>query len=259
MEHLPVLIVGAGPTGMTAALELSRYGVPLRIIDKMLEPATTSRAIGVQARTLELFQQRGIVAPMLSKGNRGEAGSIYGQGKRIFRLEFSNNGSDYGFMLFISQAETEAVLRAALASQKVTIERGIEFVGLAQSEHGDSVRAFLKNQNGKIEEVVCDYLIDSEGAHSLSRSTLNLQFEGKTRVEDYVLGDVYVEGDLPSTDFHIFSSQHGFMGLFPMGDGHFRLIASNPLSTPSKDTAPSLTRSRRFITSARTSRLASTT
>ena len=122
----------------------------------------------------------------------------------------------------------------------MTIERDIEFVALSQSEHDDSVRAILKRRDGSLEEVRCEYLIDSEGAHSISRTTLNLQFEGKTREENYALGDLYVDGDLPSTDFHIFSSQFGFMGLFPMGEGRFRLIASNPLSKPNKDTAPSL-------------------
>ena len=235
-----VLIIGAGPTGMTAALELSRMGISLRIVDTMPAPATTSRAIGVQARTLELFEQRGLVQTMLDKGNRGEAGSIYGEGKRIFRLQFAHNGSAYGFMLFISQAETEATLRDALERQNVSIERGVEFLALAQAEHSNGVTAILKHSDGHLEEVRAAYLVDSEGAHSVSRSTLNLQFHGKTREENYVLGDLYVDGDLPDTDFHIFSSEPGFMGMFPMGGGHFRLIASNPISTPSKDTSPSL-------------------
>ncbi|MDT7812930.1 MAG: hypothetical protein QOJ42_2846 [Acidobacteriaceae bacterium] len=235
-----VLIVGAGPTGMTAALELSRVQIPIRIIEKMPEPATTSRAVGVQARTLELFEQRGLVERMLANGNPGVAGSIYGEGKRVFRLDFSRNGSRYGYMLFISQAETEANLRGALDKQQVTIEREVEFVALSQSENGDSVKAILKHRDGSLEEVRCEYLIDTEGAHSISRTTLNLQFEGKTLDENYALGDLYIDGDLPATDFHIFSSEFGFMGLFPMGERRFRLIASNPLSKPNKDTAPSI-------------------
>ena len=239
-QHPRVLIIGAGPTGLTAALELSRMGISVRIVDKMPQPATSSRAIGVQARTLELFEQRGLVQEMLEKGNRGVAGSIYGEGKRIFRLEFAHNGSQYGYMLFISQAETEATLRRALEQHHVTIERGVEFIALAQSEHGDTVTAIVKHPDGSLEEIHAEYLIDSEGAHSVSRTTLNLQFSGKTRAEDYALGDLYIDGDIPDSDFHIFSSQYGFMGLFPMGNRRFRLIASNPLSKPGKDTVPSL-------------------
>jgi 2-polyprenyl-6-methoxyphenol hydroxylase-like FAD-dependent oxidoreductase len=235
-----VLIVGAGPTGMTAAMELARLQIPVRIVEKTPEPATTSRAIGVQARTLELFAQRGMVEPMLQKGNRAVAGSIYGEGKRVFRLDFSHNGSEYGYMMFISQAETEGLLRSELERRGVAIEREVEFVALGLPEHSDLVTAVLKHPDGSLEEVDCAYLIDTEGAHSIGRMTLDLQFKGKTREEDYALTDVYIDGDLPATDFHIFSSEHGFMGLFPMSDGHFCLIASHPLSEPGKDTSPSL-------------------
>ncbi|MFT4112777.1 FAD-dependent monooxygenase [Silvibacterium sp.] len=235
-----VLIVGAGPTGMMAALELTRFGIPVRLIERSAEPATTSRAIGVQARTLELFAQRGLVAPMLEKGNRGIAGSIYGAGERIFRLEFANNGSDYGYLLFISQAETEAILRGALEARGVQIEREVELAGIAQLARDEGVRAFLRKAQDEIEEFDCAYLIDSEGAHSVCRETLGLTFAGKTRDEDYALGDFYLDGELPSTDFHIFSSQHGFLGLFPMGNARFRMIASHPLSEPNAQRPPSL-------------------
>ena len=104
----PVLIVGAGPTGLTAALELSRMSVAVRLIDKREAPATTSRAIGVQARTLELFEQRGLAEEMVRLGNKGRFGSVYGGGKRVFRLDFGHVESRYPFMLLISQAETGA-------------------------------------------------------------------------------------------------------------------------------------------------------
>jgi 2-polyprenyl-6-methoxyphenol hydroxylase-like FAD-dependent oxidoreductase len=73
----------------TAAIELNRFGIPLRLIDKLLEPVTTSRAAVVQARTLELFEQRGLVDAMLEAGNKGIAASFYGHGKLLFRMEFS--------------------------------------------------------------------------------------------------------------------------------------------------------------------------
>jgi 2-polyprenyl-6-methoxyphenol hydroxylase-like FAD-dependent oxidoreductase len=84
------------------------------------------------------------------------------------------------------------------------------------------------------------YLISAEGAHSTVRRSLRLEFQGKTLEENYALGDFYLDGDLADTNFHIFSSEHGFMGLFPMGKRRFRIIASNPLSQPSKDTEPPL-------------------
>lgn len=240
LNPIKVLIVGAGPTGMTAALEFARYGIPVRLIEKTAEPATTSRAIGVQARTLELFEQRGMVDQMVARGNKGVAGSIYDGGNRIFRLEFSHIDSKYNYMLFISQAETEAVLREALVEEGVTIEREVELIALRQSDWGEAVTAVLKHNDGSLENATYEYLIDAEGAHSIARSATGLEFQGKTLEENYALGDVYIDSDLAETDFHIFSSEHGFMGLFPMGSDRFRIIASNPMHQPSKDSVPSL-------------------
>jgi 2-polyprenyl-6-methoxyphenol hydroxylase-like FAD-dependent oxidoreductase len=239
----PVLIIGAGPTGLTAALELSRMGVAVRLIDKRQAPATTSRAIGVQARTLELFEQRGLAKEIVRLGNEGRFASIYGGGKRVFRLDFGHVESRYPFMLLISQAETERILREAVARQGVTPEWNTELIGIGQdalSHDASPAQATLKLADGRLQRVAAPWLISTEGAHSLVRTTLDLPFEGHTRDEQYALGDLLVAGDLPDSDIHIFSSDHGFMGLFPMGGEHFRLIASNPLSEPSKDIEPSL-------------------
>ena len=237
-----VLIVGAGPTGLTAALELSRLGIPVRIIDKQSVPATTSRAVGVQAHTLELLELRGLADEMVRLGNPGLAASFYGGGKRVFRLDFTRIDSRYHYLLFISQAETERILRTAVEKQGVRIERGVELVGLAQdvlSPDPNPVRVVLRHGDGRLEQAQRPGS-SARGAHSIVRATLDIPFEGKTRVEQYALGDLHIDGELAETDLHIFSSEHGFLGLFPMGNRRFRLMASNPLSRPNKDTAPSL-------------------
>ena len=239
----PVLIVGAGPTGLTAALELSRLGVPVRIIDKQAAPATTSRAVGVQARTLELLELRGLAEEMVRLGNPGLGTSFYGGGRRLVRLDFTRIDSRYHYLLFISQAETERILRTAVEKQGVQIERGVELVGLAQdvlSPDPNPVRVVLRHSEGQLEQAQAPWLISAEGAHSIVRATLDLPFEGKTRDEQYALGDLHVDGELAETDVHIFSSERGFMNLFPMGNRRFRLMASNPLSRTNKDTAPGL-------------------
>jgi 2-polyprenyl-6-methoxyphenol hydroxylase-like FAD-dependent oxidoreductase len=236
----PVLIAGAGPTGMMAAIELSRFNIPVRLIEKKAEPETTSRAIGVQARTLELLEQRGLASSLVKLGNPGFAFSNYGDGKRIFRLEFDRISSKYNYLLFVSQAETENVLREALDKAGVMIERNLTFLALGQADRDTKLTAVLQHRDGSLEQFECSYLIDAEGAHSTARGTVGLHFEGKSLIEDYALGDLHVDGDLVETDFHIFSSEHGFISLFPMGGRRFRLMASNPISEPSQGTGPSL-------------------
>ena len=239
----PVLIVGAGPTGLTAALELSRLGIPVRLIDKRDGPATTSRAIGIQARTLELLAQRGLSDEMVRLGNKGFGGSVYGGGKRVFRLDFGHIESRFNCMLFLSQAETERVLREGAAAQGAVPEWSTELVGIAQDPHSHAaspVTAVLAHKDGSLERIAAPWVISAEGAHSVIRTTLDVPFDGKTLVEQFALGDLRADAKLTDRDFHIFSSEHGFMGLFPMGGGHFRLIAGNPMGDPERGSPPTL-------------------
>src|SRR5580700_10728011 len=174
-ELKPVLIAGAGPTGMMAAIELSRFNIPVRLIEKKAEPETTSRAIGVQARTLELLEQRGLGSSLVKIGNPGLAFSLYGDGKRIWRLDFENISSKFNYLLFVSQAETESVLREALDKAGVTIERSVTFLALGQADRDTKLTAVLQHRDGSLEQIECSYLIDAEGAHSTGRGTVGLQ------------------------------------------------------------------------------------
>ena len=149
------------------AIELNRFGIPVRLIDKLLEPITTSRAIGVQARTLELLEQRGLADAMLEAGNKDIAGGIYGHGKLLFRMEFSGIDSSYRYLLGISQAETERILRERLGRQGVVIQWGVTFVSFAQADRDGSLTATLRHSDGRLEEFEPSYLISAEGAHSI--------------------------------------------------------------------------------------------
>ena len=240
MTSAKVLIVGAGPAGMMAAIELSRFGIPVRLIEKSAKAADTSRAVTIQPRTLELFQQRGLAEKLVSQGNKVTAASVYGDGKRVFRLDFEGVDSEYNYELLVSQATTEQVMRDALTAAGVVIERERTLISFAQPERNGDITAVIEHADGTLEKTACAYMIDCEGAHSLARATLGLEFEGKTLAENYALGDLHLEGNVPESDLNIFSSEHGFMGLFPMGGGRFRLIASNPFSNPDKGTEPAL-------------------
>jgi 2-polyprenyl-6-methoxyphenol hydroxylase-like FAD-dependent oxidoreductase len=246
----PVLIVGAGPTGLTAALELSRLGVPVRLIEKVpipptaaAPPAERSRAIGIQARTLELMEMRGLSEEMLRRGHPTAGCTVYGGGRRLFHLDFSQIDSRYHYLLFLSQMETERILREAIEKLGVAIERGVELVGFAQdtlTPDPSPVKVVLRHAYGRLEQAQTPWLIDAEGAHSTIRATLDLPFEGRTIDETYALGDLHVDGDLGEDDFHVFSTEYGFLGLFPLGNRRFRIVAGVPPSKARVDTVPAI-------------------
>ncbi|MFC7676193.1 FAD-dependent oxidoreductase [Mycolicibacterium sp. GCM10028919] len=224
-EDLPVLIVGAGPTGLTAAVELARLGVDVRIIDRAPAPSSTSRALGIQARTLELLRPRGIADDLLSLGNRVRATALHAGGERLGGIEFATMASEFDYILMLPQSDTERLLDERAAALGVTVERGIEFVGLAQ---GDDVRVVVRDQDGHSETIAASYVIAADGSHSPVRKALGLPFEGRSLPQDYVLGDVRLTGDLPDDQLSIFLASNGFLAVFPMGSGRFRFMATDP-------------------------------
>ncbi|EJL89141.1 2-polyprenyl-6-methoxyphenol hydroxylase-like oxidoreductase [Herbaspirillum sp. CF444] len=231
MQHHPVLIVGAGPTGLTAAMELSRLGVPVRLIDKLAAPSTTSRALAVQARTLELLQQRGLTDKMLAAGNKASAGSLYGRGKLLGKIDLSRIPGRHNYVLLLSQAETERLLTEQLQQQGVQIERGVELIGFVQAQPStpdSGVMAELRHADGTVEQMQAAVLISAEGAHSSARHALKLPFEGKSLKPTYALADLYAGGEIASDQLSIFISDHGFLAMFPLAQGHFRMIAIEP-------------------------------
>jgi 2-polyprenyl-6-methoxyphenol hydroxylase-like FAD-dependent oxidoreductase len=143
-HDVPVLIVGAGPTGLTAALELSRLGVGVRIIDRAPERSLTSRALGIQPRTVELLRVRGVGDEMLRLGNPARVTALYSEGVKLAAIELHRMPSEFNYVLLLAQSETERLLTEALNRQGVKIERGVELIGLTQQR--DGVSAVLRSR-----------------------------------------------------------------------------------------------------------------
>lgn len=147
MSHLPVLIVGAGPTGLMMACELARYGIDFRIIDKKIEPTQGSNATWIQARTLEIFDAIGIGESFLKIGHKCEAINFYAHGKALANIPLTQINSTYPFILMLPQSETERLLNEKLEKSKMRVERSVELINIKQTEKG--VISTIRLANGE--------------------------------------------------------------------------------------------------------------
>lgn len=223
----PVMVVGAGPTGLAAAMDLARFGVPCRIIDRLPEPQAHSRAIAIQPRTLELFEQRGIAGAILELGHKAHWANFYHGERRFLRLGFDRLASHYHFIVFLDQTKTERIMAEKLAELGVTIERGVELVGFGDT--GDCVELTVKHRDGAEEHSSAPYLLGCDGAHSRVRELLHLGFEGNTFPGAFLLADLHIDWEMPDEqEFYIFTSNEGLVPIFNLGGGISRLVADIP-------------------------------
>ena len=190
-----VLIAGGGPIGLTTAIELARRGVACRIVDPLLQPLHYAKAVGVQPRTLEVFEGMGVLRQILDAAIRMRGQIVYVNGERVTQLDFTlPNDIPFGFIA-IPQYATEAILREELAMHGVQVQRGVR---VTDFEHdADGVTATLAG--GAAEQTVrAAYLVGADGAHSAVRKGLGLAFEGAAFEEQYMLGDVEVDWAMPA-------------------------------------------------------------
>jgi 2-polyprenyl-6-methoxyphenol hydroxylase-like FAD-dependent oxidoreductase len=227
-HDVPVLIVGAGPTGLTLALWLTALGVRVRVIDKAAEPGTTSRAMAVQARTLEFDRQLGIADRVVDGGLRVGAVNLWGRGARAARLPIGRVGegkSPFPFVLMFPQDAHERLLIARLAELGVGVERPTELAAFDQ--HPGGVRATLRRADGTVEVCEAAYLAGCDGAHSAVRRGLGVGFPGGTYEGLFYVADVEAGGPAADHEIHVDVEEGDFVGVFPYrGEGRLRLIGT---------------------------------
>jgi len=223
---IPVLIAGAGPTGLTLAAELLRHGLPCRIVDRAPAPSDRSKAIAIQARTLELLEPLGVSEELVATGIHARVACVYAQGEPLGEIELDGLDSAYPYMLLVPQPDTERALAMPLARWGVTPERGVELASFTHDD--DGVTALLHHPDGRREEVRASWLAGCDGAHSIVRQSLGLQFPGHTFVKSFVLADVRIEWDRPADVIQLFSVRGALLGVFPLPGGRARIIADEP-------------------------------
>jgi len=228
MTRSDVLIIGAGPTGLVLALWLARLGVKPRIIDKTAEPGTTSRALAVQARTLELYRQLGLDEAVVERGHKVPAVNLWVRGARAARMPFKTVGGDltpYPFLQIFPQDQHERLLIERLQALGVTVERRTELRGFDDS--GDRVTARLVGPDGREESAEVAFIAGCDGARSIVRETLGTGYAGGTYRQVFYVADVEAAGPAMDGELHVDLDEADFLAVFPLaGEGRARLIGT---------------------------------
>ena len=228
MKRCDVLIVGAGPTGLVLALWLTKLGVAVRLIDKSEGPGTSSRALAVQARTLELYRQLDLTDAVLSRGHRVPAVNLWVAGKRQARVAFETVGGDftpYPFLHIFPQDEHERLLIERLRALGVLVERSSELLDYTQ--HTNGITARLCGANAREELCEAGFVAGCDGARSRVREGMGTGFAGGAYRQVFYVADVEASGPALDGELHIDLDEADFLGLFPLAaKGHARLIGT---------------------------------
>ena len=222
-EPPQVLIVGAGPVGLTMAVELTRHGVACRIVDKAPERTDKSKALVLWPRTLELLDRAGAVEPFLSAGIRVVQARIFANREPLAELRLDGVPTPFPFALMLPQSETERLLDAHLRRRGDAVERCVELRDF--TAHSRGVTAHLQHGDGNVEAVETAWLIGCDGAHSAVRHGLAMDFSGDALPIDWLLADVRIDGPLESAVLRLDWHASGILAFFPIGPDRFRVIA----------------------------------
>lgn len=224
-----VIIVGAGPTGLSLAVQLMHYGIDFIIFDKKEDVTELSKAVIVHARTLEIYDQVNLAQKAVSGGEIVQKGALMHDGKISARLDFSDFGgrlSPFPFFLIFEQSKNEHLLYEHLQQNGKEVEWQTEMGSLTQD--ADGVRVVLSAANGK-QTVEARYLVGCDGASSPTRHLLGLAFEGSTHPRLFYVADVEMEFQVDESTFYGALGHDSFVLMFPMqGEKHWRLIGNLP-------------------------------
>ncbi|MGH8094738.1 MAG: FAD-dependent monooxygenase [Chthoniobacterales bacterium] len=237
-ESSTLLVVGAGPVGLTMANELARHGVSCRIIDLAPQPSETSKALAIFPRTLETFATMGIIDRFLERGHRIHGLSLHHRAEQIAQIELTSVATPFPFALGLPQADTERLLTDQLAQRGVAVERGVELTSFTQTS--DSVRVKLRHADGRDEEMEAPWLVGCDGANSTTRHVLGMNFEGAQYDESFILADLHLDSPLARDRVHLYLGDDGVLGIIFFEQNRCRIVANIPPDTRNQ-TLPELT------------------
>lgn len=227
---MDVLVVGAGPTGLMLANQLGRRGVAVRIIDRHSGPAQESRALGVQARTLEIYAHLGIDRRAIELGRPGTGANLWANGRRMARVPLGEAGrlvTPYPYILILGQDDNEHLLGELLPRWNLAVEWNTELVALEPSE--DRVAATLARPDGSRERVEAAWVAGCDGTRSAVRELNHIGYPGGAYEHVFFVADTTVRGNMVAGEVNIYLWRSGFHLFFPMrGENHWRIVGILP-------------------------------
>lgn len=225
-----VLIIGAGPTGLSLAAQFIRYGIDFIIIDRKEGVTTLSKALAVHARTLEIYDQLGLAQEAINRGTVVEHVAMLNEGKiraDVNFVDIGENLSPFPFILTLEQSKNEELLYEFVKHNGKEVWWQTELLNLTQNEAG--LKAFVKSTNGEEQEIEAKYIVGCDGAGSFTRKLLNLDFEGATDARLFYVADVEMEAGIDHKTLHLVFGTDAFALFFPMhGEKHWRLVGNLP-------------------------------
>ncbi len=227
-----VIIIGAGPTGLSLACQFVRYGIDFVIVEKNEGVTPFSKAIGVQARTLEIYDQLGLAERAIDEGTIATRVRLIEGGEVRGEMNLGNFGkglSEFPYMLMLEQSRNEELLYQFLQTHDRTVFWNTELENFAQDENG--VTARVKTPSGESQTITGKYLVGCDGASSPVRHGLGLTFEGSTFERLFYVADARVDWELPHDALHICVAREVFTAFFPMkGENRYRIVGTFPES-----------------------------
>jgi 2-polyprenyl-6-methoxyphenol hydroxylase-like FAD-dependent oxidoreductase len=220
-----ILIIGAGPVGLTAALELARRGIASRIIDNNApSPVNESRALAVNQRSMDLLAPSGVARLIDNEAIRLRQMQVFSGEKRILTIELGAGAGEQVFLRSLPQGRTERLLAARLAEFGIAPDWGVTFTGFSEPKAGKTV-ASLAGPKG-LEEFEADIVIGADGAHSQVRKSLGLDFAGEGFPETFYIADIVYDRDIDRDHAQARFQNPGVIACIPVGKRTFRYIST---------------------------------